>query len=294
MFSGSIVALVTPFNAAGELDEAAWLRLLDWHLEAGSSGVVVAGTTGESVNLSESEFTRLLASAVERLGGRIAVLAGTGSSSTAETIRRTGLAAKLGADAALVVTPAYNRPTQRGLEAHYRAVADSATLPVVLYNVPARTACDLHPDTVARLAEHANIVAIKEAVGDQDRLRALLDSGIVMLSGDDPTCCERLLEGASGVISVAANVVPGHFARLCRLAVSGQAREARSIDQALSDLYRFLSVEPNPVPVKWLLHRMGRIGPGLRLPLVALDPALRDQAEALLDSLQLDAADVVA
>ena len=178
MFSGSIVALVTPMGVDGSIDEPAWHRLIDWHLASGTDGVVVGGTTGESATLLESEFSRLLELTVNRVGGRMNVLAGTGTSSTAETIRRSQLAGTLGADAALVVTPAYNRPTQRGLEAHFNAVADASPLPVVLYNVPTRTACDLLPETTIRLIEHANIVAIKEAVGDSSRVGALLDAGV--------------------------------------------------------------------------------------------------------------------
>jgi len=288
MFSGSIAALITPFQDDGSIDRPSWFELLDWHQRSGTNGVVVGGTTGESVNLGSGEFEWLLSTAVDRLGGRISVLAGTGSPSTAETIERTRLAGRLGADAALVVTPAYNRPTQRGLEAHYRAVADASNIPVVLYNVPARTACDLLPETVARLAGHDSIVAIKEAVGDAERVAALLDTGLTVLSGDDPTCCARMLEGASGVISVAANVVPEPFARLCERASAGAGDEAAAIDRTLQPLFEFLGVEPNPIPVKWLLHRMGRIGPALRLPLLALDSEFHGRADELIARLQLD------
>jgi 4-hydroxy-tetrahydrodipicolinate synthase len=288
MFSGSIVALITPFQNDGSIDRSSWLELLDWHRRSGTNGVVVGGTTGESVNLGSDEFEWLLSATVERLGGKLSVLAGTGSPSTAETIERTRLAGRLGADAALVVTPAYNRPTQRGLEAHYRAVADASSIPVVLYNVPARTACDLLPETVARLARHESIVAIKEAVGDAERVAALLDTGLTVLSGDDPTCCARMLEGADGVISVAANVVPDRFARMCAGVRAGAGDEAIAIDAGLQSLYGFLGVEPNPVPVKWLLHRMGRIGPTLRLPLLVLDPKFHARADELIARLQLD------
>ncbi len=288
MFSGSIVALVTPMTINGSVDEPAWLRLIDWHLASGTRGLVVGGTTGESATLVEAEFTRLLELAVERAKGQMSILAGTGTSSTAETIRRSQLAASLGADAALVVTPAYNRPSQRGLEAHFNAVADASPVPIVLYNVPTRTACDLLPETTIRLVEHANIVAIKEAVGESRRVAALLEARVVVLSGDDPTCCERVLEGASGVISVAANVAPAAMVRLCHLAADKQASSARQINAELTDLYAFLGVEPNPVPVKWLLYRMGWIGPGLRLPLVRLDELYQAQADELISGLKLD------
>jgi 4-hydroxy-tetrahydrodipicolinate synthase len=293
MFSGSIAALVTPMTDAGQVDRDAWVRLLDWHGEAGTRAVVVAGTTGESATLTAEEFSWLLSSAVERLSGRLGILAGTGLPCTARSVERTRLAASLGADAALVVTPSYNRPSQRGLEAHFLALADASPIPVVLYNVPSRTAVDLLPETSLRLAEHDNIVAIKEAVGDADRTATLIGGGMCVLSGDDPTCCERMLEGASGVISVAANVIPAQFARLCQLALSGDAMGARAQNARFEALYRFLSVESNPVPVKWLLTRMGRIGAGIRLPLVALDRRFQAQGEAVLSELALDvAADV--
>jgi len=289
MFSGSIVALVTPFNEANQIDEAAWLGLLDWHAQAGTAGVVVAGTTGESASLTGDEFARLLRAAVDRLGGRLAVLAGTGSPSTAATIEKTRLAAELGADAALVVTPAYVRPTQRGLLAHFRAVAEDAALPIVLYNVPTRTACDLQPETSLQLAANPRIVAIKEAVGDRARVAALVAGGMRVLSGDDPSCCERMIEGAAGVISVAANVAPQALADMCRRIQDGRVDQARAINARLRPLFEFLAVEPNPVPVKWLMSRMGRVGSRIRLPLVDLAPGRRAAAESLLELLALDA-----
>ncbi len=285
MLKGSIVALVTPMTAATEVDEAAWLALLDWHLASGTNGVVVGGTTGESATLTESEFARLLELAVERAAGRMSILAGTGSSSTAATIERTALAARLGADAALVVTPSYNRPSQRGLLAHFRAVADAADRPVVLYNVPARTAVDLQPETSLALAEHPNIVAIKEAVSDQQRIATLVNGGLAVLSGDDPSCCESMRLGAKGVISVAANVIPAAYARLCKLALSGQAEQARALDAGYAELYEFLGVESNPVPVKWLLSAMGRIDRGIRLPLVPLDARWHERGKTLAHAL---------
>ncbi len=293
MFSGSIAALVTPMTAPGDVDKDAWLELLDWHMDHGTTGVVVAGTTGESATLTNEEFGWLVSSAVERSAGRMQVLAGTGFPSTAETIERTRMAARLSADAALVVTPAYNRPSQRGLDAHFRAVADTSDIPVVLYNVPSRTAVDLLPETTLSLFEHDNIVAIKEAVGDAQRVAELTVGGIPVLSGDDPTCCERMLEGADGVISVAANVIPGDFVRLCDHALAGDVESARRENARLSELYEFLAVESNPVPVKWLLALMGRIGPGIRLPLVALDERFQARGRALLEKMRLDvAADV--
>lgn len=287
MLQGSLVALVTPMTAEGAIDEDRWRLLLRWQREQGTAGVVVAGTTGESASLSEAEFVSLVSIALEESGGTLKVIAGTGFPSTAQSIARTALAARLGADAALVVTPAYTRPSQRGLLAHYLAIADQAEIPVVLYNVPSRTAVDLLPETSLALARHPRVIAIKEAVGDPERVRKLVDGGLRVLSGDDPSCCESMLAGAQGVISVAANVVPAAFARLSELALSGQAEEARRLNAGLQALYAFLTIEANPVPVKWLLQRMGLIADGLRLPLVNLDPRLRPQADQLLAGLNL-------
>jgi 4-hydroxy-tetrahydrodipicolinate synthase len=272
--SGSITALATPFDASGELDLDAWQRLLAQQLEAGTQAVVVAGSTGEAAALLDPEYDLLVRLAVEAVGGRIPVLAGTGTSNTLKTIELTRRAEKLGADAALVVTPPYVRPTQAGLVAHYRAVANDAALPVVLYNVPGRTGCDMKPETVAELAGHPRIIAIKEAVADPERMTALLAlraDDFTVLSGDDPTACRAMLQGADGVISVASNVVPAAFRRLADLARSRDAA-ASELDARLHELYDFLGVEPNPIPVKALLARLG-IGTGLRLPLLPLSPA---------------------
>jgi 4-hydroxy-tetrahydrodipicolinate synthase len=281
--SGSITALATPFTAAGEIDLDAWRRLLRQQLDAGIEGLVVAGSTGEAAALYEAEYDTLLRIAVETVAGRVPVLAGTGLSSTTKTIEQTRRAAALGADAALVVTPPYVRPTQEGLIAHYRAVADDGALPLVLYNVPGRTGCDLLPETTAELAAHARITGIKEARSDPERMQALLPlrgEAFVVLSGDDPTCTRAMLAGADGVISVASNVVPAAFRRLCASARAGKAEEARALDAKLQSLYAFLNVEPNPIPVKALLARQ-EIGHGLRLPLTPLSPAHARQADEL-------------
>ena len=285
--SGSITALATPFDVSGELDLGAWQQLLRQQLDAGTQGIVVAGSTGEAAALLDPEYDLLLRTAVETVGGRIPVLAGTGLSNTLKTIELTRRAAALGADAALVVTPPYVRPTQAGLVAHYRAVANDAALPVVLYNVPGRTGCDLLPETVAELAGHPRIVAIKEARSEAERMTALLalrDAGFAVLSGDDPTACRAMLQGADGVISVASNVVPGMFRRLCDLA---RARDpgAASVDAQMHELYEFLGVEPNPIPVKALLARLG-IGQGLRLPLTELSAAHAETATRLAGRIQ--------
>lgn len=281
--SGSITALATPFAASGELDLDAWARLVGQQLDAGTAGLVVAGSTGEAAALSEAEYATLLRAAVAQAGGRVPVLAGTGQSNTAKTIAQTRIARDLGADAALVVTPPYVRPTQDGLVAHYRAVADQGGLPVVLYNVPGRTGVDMQPDTVAQLCRHPGIVALKEARGDEARWQALYPlagADFALLSGDDPTFLGAMRGGAAGVISVASNVVPRAFARICALAASGQGAPAATLDARLQELYDFLGVEPNPIPVKALLARAG-IGHGLRLPLLPLSAPHQARAEAL-------------
>ncbi|HEX4854196.1 4-hydroxy-tetrahydrodipicolinate synthase [Arenimonas sp.] len=284
--SGSITALATPFTAAGDLDLDAWARLLDAQLAGGSHGIVVAGSTGEAAALTDDEFMTLLRTAVARVGGRMKVLAGTGQSNTAKTIAQTRLARDGGADAALVVTPPYVRPTQAGLVAHYQAVAAQGGLPVVLYNVPGRTGCDLLPETVAQLCRHPGIIGLKEARGDEARWNALYPlagADFALLSGDDPTFVRAMLGGADGVISVASNVLPRAFARLCALASSGDPEAARSLDARLQPVYDFTGIESNPIPVKALLARQG-IGHGLRLPLLPLSAphaALADQMAAL-------------
>ncbi len=277
---GSITALATPFDADRELDMDAWHRLLEGQLQAGTQAVVVAGSTGEAAALYDAEFDVLLRSAVELVAGRVPVLVGTGLSNTAKTIEQTRRAAALGADAALVVTPPYVRPTQAGLVAHYRRIADDGALPLVLYNVPGRTGCDLLAETVGELAGHARIIGIKEARDDAERMSALLKFKVgdfVVLTGDDPTACRAMLAGADGVISVASNVLPKSFRRLCDLSRTGKREASESWNARLTAVYDFLGVESNPIPVKALLARQG-IGHGLRLPLLPLSPAHHDTA----------------
>lgn len=285
---GSICALITPFAADGSIDEPALLRLLDLHLAAGSHGLVVAGSTGEANLVDDAEYARVLALAVQRCAGRLPVLAGCGAPATARTLALCRIARDAGVDAALVVTPAYVRPTQEGLYRHYHAVADSGLLPVVLYNVPSRTGCDLLPETVARLCGHPAIHGIKEAVAEPARLRALLalqGPGFDVLSGDDGTACAALLAGARGVVSVAANIVPGPFAQMCDHAAAGRRPQALAIDDRLQSLYDMLGREPNPIPAKWMLHHLGLCGPDPRLPLTPLSPALQAAARAVLEGL---------
>lgn len=288
-FSGSIVALVTPFEAGGKaIDRAAWERLIEWHATVGTNGIVVAGTTGESATLEAAERDWLLESALATVNGRCAVLAGTGASSTDVAVVQSRRAATLGTDAVLVVAPHYNRPPQRGLVAHYRAIADAAGVPVVLYNVPSRTAIDIEPESALAIAKHENIVAIKEAVPDMDRVRRYAEAGLNVLSGDDPTVLEAMRHGATGVISVAANVVPDAMTRMCALAAEGKLEAAAEIDARLKPVYEFLGVESNPIPAKWLLSAGGRIGSDLRLPLVGLDDSYHATGRRLLKSLEVE------
>lgn len=281
--SGSITALASPFDATGGIDFDAWQRHIATQLDAGTQGLVVAGSTGEAAALTDDEYDALLAAAVRQVAGRVPVLAGTGLSNTAKTIALTRRVAALGADAALVVTPPYVRPTQPGLVAHYRAIADDGALPVVLYNVPGRTGGDLLPETVAQLVDHPRIVAIKEARAEPERMQALLAlcrPGFTVLSGDDPTATRAMLAGADGVISVASNVIPAAFRRLCDLARAGRRDEAGAWDARLQPLFTFLGVEPNPIPAKALLQRQG-VGHGLRLPLLSLSEAYAAEADAM-------------
>lgn len=283
--SGSITALATPFTASGELDLDAWTRLLRQQLDGGTAALVVAGSTGEAAALYGPEFDLLLRTAVQLVAGRIPVLAGTGGSGTARTIEQTRRAADLGADAALVVTPPYVRPTQAGLVAHFRAVADDGALPIVLYNVPPRTGCDLLPESVAELAPHPRIAGIKEARAEPERMQALLrlrSESFAVLSGDDPTAARAMLAGADGVVSVVSNLVPATFRRLCSLAAAGDEAAVRGLDARLQPLYAFASVEPNPIPVKAVLARQG-IGHGLRLPLTPLSAGHAADADRALD-----------
>lgn len=278
---GSITALATPFTASGALDMAAWQALLERQLEAGTQGVVVAGSTGEAAMLTQAEFEQLIASTARLLEGRIPLLAGAGCSGTAHTIEQCQRAAQAGADAVLVVTPPYVRPTQDGLRRHYEAVAEAVTVPVVLYNVPVRTGVDILPQTVAALAAHARIIGIKEAVAQMDRIDSLRQhcgKDFRVLGGDDGTACEAQLRGADGVISVLSNLLPAAFRRLCDLARGGQHEQARALDAHLQPLYPALGLEPNPVPLKALMAELGLCHDVLRLPLLPLSSPHRAAA----------------
>jgi len=284
IFRGSICALVTPFGEDGAVDLETYASLVHWHARSGTSAIVVAGSTGESAALDTDEFTALIACAVEHAGTGMRVIAGCGAAATYKAMHLSRLASGLGAHASLVVTPYYVRPTQEGLYRHYRALADAGGLPVILYNVPGRTGCDLLPETVARLVDHPQVVAVKEARADaarMDELLALRRPGFSVLSGDDGTATRALRAGADGVISVVANVVPAASSALVR-AAHADGPQAQRLDARMEPLYRFLSCEPNPVPVKWLLERMARCRGVMRLPLVALSEPHRAEAEHCL------------
>jgi 4-hydroxy-tetrahydrodipicolinate synthase len=285
MFSGSSVALVTPMTADGAVDFACLERLVDFHVEAGTDFLVIAGTTGESATLTKTEHVEVVRVAAERAAGRIPVVAGTGSNSTAQTIDLSRAVAGTPIDGYLVVTPYYNKPTQEGLYRHFLAVADAVDRPVILYNVPGRTGVDLRPETVARIAAHPGVIGIKEATGDLSRiapLRAGCGEDFLLLSGDDATCREFILQGGQGVISVTANVAPARMADMCEAALEGNAGLAAELDAALADLHRDLFIESNPIPVKWALERLGLIPGGIRLPLTRLSGAAEPAVEAAL------------
>lgn len=280
MFQGSMVALVTPMLDNNEVDFSGLEKLVAFHLDAGTDAIVSVGTTGESATLDHDEHVAVIAATVQAVAGKIPVIAGTGANATREAIELTRAAEQAGADAALLVTPYYNKPTQEGLYQHYKAVAEAVALPQILYNVPGRTACDLLPETIARLADIENIVAVKEATGDLQRGQAVLDAvagRMAVLSGDDPTAAELILLGAKGNISVTANVLPQQMQALCAAALSGDAVEARRLNAELIEMNQALFVESNPIPVKWALHAMGYIGPAIRLPLTPLAAPLRDE-----------------
>jgi 4-hydroxy-tetrahydrodipicolinate synthase len=279
MFSGSMVAIVTPMTADGGLDWPAWDRLLDFHTREGTDGIVVAGTTGESPVLSVEEVEELTRRAVARCRDKTKVIVGAGTHSTAGTVARTRVLSRLGVDAVLLVTPYYNKPTQEGLYRHFMAATEASSAPVILYNVPSRTAVDLLPGTVARLARTAQIVALKEATGSLSRARETLDAcppEFTLLSGDDATAIDLMSLGARGVISVSANVVPRRMHEACEAALSGDLAKARAIDASLQSLHKELFVEASPIPVKWAVARMGLIGNAIRLPLVELSMAHHD------------------
>jgi len=293
-FTGSIVAIVTPMLASGEVDLEAFRSLVLWHLQAGSNGIVVHGTTGESATLTPAEKLDLLRIAVDTVAGRIPVIAGTGSCSTANTIQETRAAASCGADACLVVTPYYNRPTQHGLYAHYKAVAESTELPILAYNVPRRTGCDLQPATLASLAHVQNIVGIKEATGDVQRIdaiKALVNDRFILLSGDDHNTVDFIRNGGHGVISVTANVVPELMQRMCAAALAGDFNTATEINEKIAVLHAALMAESNPIPTKWALNHLGKIDTGIRMPLTPLSQPLHSMVSSAIEKTEWNFAD---
>ncbi len=285
MFKGSIVALASPFRRGGPVDPDALARLIDWHVAEGTAALVVAGTTGESATLDTAEHVDLIALASEQAAGRIPVIAGTGSNSTAQTIALSRAVDKLDVAAFLLVAPYYNKPSQEGLYQHFAAIADELTRPVILYNVPGRTVADIQPETVARLAAHPRIIGIKDATGDIERLRAtqpLTPPDFLQLSGDDFTTGEFIAAGGHGCISVTANIAPGWMSNYCDAALAGDTARVGELDQRLQSLHRAMFMESNPIPVKWALEKMGWLDGSMRLPLTELDTALQGGVLAAL------------
>jgi len=270
VFKGSLVALVTPFDDKNRVDYASLKRLIDFHVAQGTDGLVIAGTTGESATLSRSEHIELVGRAIEIARGRVPVIAGTGSNSTAQTIDLSLAVADPGIAAYLVVVPYYNKPTQEGLFQHFTAVANAVDRPVMMYNVPGRTVADMLPETVARLSRHGNIFGIKEATGDIGRLKeiqALVDDDFMLYSGDDFTVLPFIEQGGHGVVTVSGNVAPEQVSRLCKLAQAGKHSDAATLDESLQPLNKMLFIESNPIPVKWAVSEMGLMAPHIRLPL---------------------------
>ena len=275
--NGSFVALVTPMHKHGEIDFDSLQKLVEWHVEEGSDGIVSVGTTGESATLSVKEHLKVVAKTVEYANGRLLVIAGTGSNSTSQAIETTKESKQAGADACLLVTPYYNKPSQNGLIQHYLKIAESVDIPQILYNVPARTSCDILPETVEVLSRHKNIIGIKESVSDENRMNDLIkiskstNDSFSILSGDDPTFARLMELGGHGVISVAANVIPKLISEICSLLHQKNLEEAFKLNECNKRLYDLLFIESNPVPVKWMLSKMEMIQNYLRLPLVQLD-----------------------
>lgn len=285
MITGSIVAIVTPMHEDGSLDLPGLRRLIDFHVQEGTDGLVIVGTTGESPTVTPEEHCELIRVAVEHAGGRIPVIAGAGANSTAEAIELTRFAQQAGADASLSVVPYYNKPTQEGMYRHFRAVAEAVDLPLILYNVPGRTVADLANDTVLRLAEIPNIVGVKDATGNIERgsdLIARVPADFAVYSGDDASACALMLLGAKGDISVVANVAPRLMHEMCAAALAGDVVRARELNFRLLGLHRHLFCEANPIPVKWACQQIGLVGSGIRLPLTPLSPEYHERVRAAM------------
>ncbi|APZ43903.1 4-hydroxy-tetrahydrodipicolinate synthase [Acidihalobacter ferrooxydans] len=285
MFHGSMVAMVTPMRADGEVDDAALARLIEFHVENGTDAIVAVGTTGESATVDFDEHCQLIKRFVKLVRGRVPLIAGTGANATAEAIRLTRCAMNAGADACLLVTPYYNKPTQEGLYRHFKAVAEAVAIPQIVYNVPGRTAVDMRPETTARLADITNIIGIKEALGAVERIEELVrrcGDRLTVYSGDDATGMASILAGGKGVISVTANIAPRLMHDMCAAALRGDRAQAEAFDARLAGLHSALFVESNPIPSKWALHEMGLIEDGIRLPLTPLSPSCHDTVRAAM------------
>lgn len=284
MFRGSMVAIVTPMRADGALDYEALARLVEFHIENGTDAIISVGTTGESATLDFEEHIRVVQRTVELVKGRIPVIAGTGANSTTEALHLTQRSMEAGADACLLVTPYYNKPTQEGLYRHYKLIADRVAIPQILYNVPGRTACDLKPETVERLADIPNIVGIKEA-STLERIQELVrrcGERLDVYSGDDGIAAEAILSGAKGVISVTANVAPRLMHEMSVAALAGDRTQTEAVNGRLIELHKALFLESNPIPVKWAVHQLGLIPPGIRLPLTPLSEAFQPAVRAAM------------
>jgi 4-hydroxy-tetrahydrodipicolinate synthase len=292
VLQGSLVALVTPLNEDGSVDYDSLKKLIDWHIDEGTSGIVSVGTTGESATLNVKEHLDVIDFTIKHVGKRIPVIAGTGANATNEAIELSQEAKLKGADYVLLVTPYYNKPNQNGLIKHYEEIASKVDIPQILYNVPSRTACDLKPSSVEILSKHQNIIGIKEAVDDFQRIRELINitqisEDFSVFSGDDPTFLESMSLGAHGVISVAANVIPRSISMICRNVLNSELNEANNLNDINKNLYKLLFVESNPIPVKWMLFKMGLIKNIIRLPLIQLDETFHDEVVSELNKLRL-------
>jgi 4-hydroxy-tetrahydrodipicolinate synthase len=292
VLQGSLVALVTPLNEDGSVDYDSLKKLIDWHIDEGTNGIVSVGTTGESATLNVKEHLDVIDFTIKHVGKRIPVIAGTGANATNEAIELSQEAKLKGADYVLLVTPYYNKPNQNGLIKHYEEIANKVDIPQILYNVPSRTACDLKPSSVEILSKHQNIIGIKEAVDDFQRIRELINitqisEDFSVFSGDDPTFLESMSLGAHGVISVAANVIPRSISMICRNVLNSELNEANNLNDINKNLYKLLFVESNPIPVKWMLFKMGLIKNIIRLPLIQLDETFHDEVVSELNKLRL-------
>ena len=289
MFHGSIVALVTPMNPDGSIDFASYLKLLEFHINNNSDGVVVVGTTGEAPTIDFDEHVSLIREAVNFVDGKIPVIAGTGANSTKEAIFLTEQAKKIGADATLLVTPYYNKPNQKGLYEHYKAVNDAVDIPQILYNVPSRTGCDLSDETIIKLSGLKNIVGVKDATGDLNRIEAIknrVNKEFALISGDDLSFLDYLKKGGKAVISVTANLVPNEMHLICEGIQKNNHSEAEALNQKLQALHEMMFIEPNPIPVKWALSYLGMINGKLRLPMVELDKIYQASLAKLLNTIK--------